>query len=966
MKKTRLISIILIITILFTSIAVLAEDEKEETKQSAYDAGYIKGQEDKGDSIKMPSFEQIKNLYDGKYKDDFLEGYIKGFIDGKSTYGKTLGSKLGEIEGETDFRKGYISDWQRNFPNDNEIIEMYNLKIEPKDYQIKFLEEFKESYRESYLKAFEEANLKPVADSAEKGKADGLSIGSSLGDFFGKKDAEENKNIDYNRHLPDDSVIVKNYNLEKDTKEYREAFITYFKISFREGYEKTYRETNIGNINEAAEKDGHDKGYDDGKAEAESYKRLNQLKPYNMIKPTEKKIKDKFKEYLASKNEAYIKDFIEGYLDGFKKGYEEIIGNESMYQDGYSKGYSDGKSLAAKSNADKTFISYEKAKLTDAQITTSNYETLKDKSKDYILLFVDGYRKGFEVGYKEVIKAGEDTKTPEAISAGFGASFGMMYGEMAGIRDYEGGNRPDWSRAMPSNSEINSLFDLRSLPYHERDKFIEQFEINFEIGYGKAYYNAHFGKKKASMETGKTDGTTFGSMVGKVFGAKDYYEGKDSDFNRNMPSEGKISVEYSLNKDNADYTRGFINGFKNAYEEAYLSGFREAKNSAKVLEDSSAYENGLAIGQTKGEIQASMDHMMKASNDWERSQPLSSSIISEYNLMYQTTKYRDSFINGFWDGYSKGYTENYKQLSQDSAINKTTSQTVPIAGGNIESLGGGFAVEVDPGIYYKPVILNIDNLNGNYSIDSRYISASDYYRVSMLNPSGASSKDKKIKISFEYYGDKDGGIYVLDENKWYYLTSTIEDGVISTYVNPSAISANGNIFGVLVDKETEVFYDIRGHWAKDEITAYIRRDVISGYPDKTFKPDQYITRAEFLVLLGRLYEWYLPYDTSNTKFFKDQGTFNKFSIKHIGYGLSHNYIIGYPDKYFRPYNNITYKEVDIIMKRVLNDFNFRWSKYAEKMMYDKKIRSSSYDSYDNRITRAEFSYMLYNLYQWKY
>jgi len=54
------------------------------------------------------------------------------------------------------------------------------------------------------------------------------------------------------------------------------------------------------------------------------------------------------------------------------------------------------------------------------------------------------------------------------------------------------------------------------------------------------------------------------------------------------------------------------------------------------------------------------------------------------------------------------------------------------------------------------------------------------------------------------------------------------------------------------------------------------------------------------------------------------------------------------------------------MKRVLNDFSFTWKTYAEQMMYDKKVRSSSYDSYDNNITRAEFSYMLYKLNEWKY
>lgn len=54
------------------------------------------------------------------------------------------------------------------------------------------------------------------------------------------------------------------------------------------------------------------------------------------------------------------------------------------------------------------------------------------------------------------------------------------------------------------------------------------------------------------------------------------------------------------------------------------------------------------------------------------------------------------------------------------------------------------------------------------------------------------------------------------------------------------------------------------------------------------------------------------------------------------------------------------------MRRVLNDPDFQWRTYAEKMIYDKRVRSSSYDSYNNNITRAEFSYMLYKLNEWKY
>lgn len=597
-----------------------------------------------------------------------------------------------------------------------------------------------------------------------------------------------------------------------------------------------------------------------------------------------------------------------------------------------------------------------------------DYPESIDKDKKYKDEFVEAYKKAFKSAYEKAYDESKKEKEESNSSTigGLGASLGMIHGEIDGFKDFESNSRSDWSRSIPRLSEMNRIFDLRKLPTIDRDTFITEFTKNYQIGYEKAYYAGHFGIKKDNKKNGRTDGTTFGTMLGKTFAIKDYHEGRTLDYNRNMPGESEIISYYSLNKDNQDYKEGFINGFKNSYQECYTNSYRESKNNIILLEDASAYENGNLVGQAKGKIQGNIDHMENRSNDWKRSEDLSSTIIIEYNLIYQTPKYRDGFISGYFDGYAQGYSEMYKKLTQTGAISKTTSETIPISGGVVESLEGGFSVEIDNGIYYKPIILTIDSLIESYNPGDRYISASSFYRLNMVNPSKEFAKDKKIKISFEYYGDEDGGIYELENEKWTYLTSVIEEGTIFAYVNPSTINSQGNVFGVLVDKETEVFHDIRGHWAKDEITAYIRRGVIKGYQDKAFKPDQYITRAEFLVLLSRLYEWYLPYDISNNEFFKDYTSFNKYSEKHISYSLSHEYIIGYPDKYFRPYNNISYKEVDIIMKKILKNPYFKWERYAEQMMYDKKVKSSSYNSYDNNITRAEFSYMLYKLNEWKY
>ena len=48
------------------------------------------------------------------------------------------------------------------------------------------------------------------------------------------------------------------------------------------------------------------------------------------------------------------------------------------------------------------------------------------------------------------------------------------------------------------------------------------------------------------------------------------------------------------------------------------------------------------------------------------------------------------------------------------------------------------------------------------------------------------------------------------------------------------------------------FDDVSGHWAQESIVRWTEEDVIHGYPDGTFRPNDKITRAEFATVLKNL------------------------------------------------------------------------------------------------------------------
>ncbi|MCK9442986.1 MAG: S-layer homology domain-containing protein [Tissierellaceae bacterium] len=644
---------------------------------------------------------------------------------------------------------------------------------------------------------------------------------------------------------------------------------------------------------------------------------------------------------------------------------------DDVKREGDVRGYEDGRIVAEAFNDAKEFYDYSNSKVPKPNretVFSENNDYLKDKYS-YRDTFYIAYIGGYKRGYTDYIRRqgsnipGSPSESGGDIVTNLGGVFGLIYGEIAGLKDFQEGKTLNWSRVIPKDGAINSTYDLGNLPSTYRIMFIREFKDEFQKGYEKAYLEAQFHLKRDNSDSGRGDGETFGATLGNAYGAKDFYDGRISNYKKDMPTDSKIIADYLLATESQDYLNGFVNGFKEAYRDSYIKSFSEAKNFAISTDDKEGYENGYSAGNLRGGYQAEIDYLM---GDDTKTIPLGSEVTKEYNLSYQSKAYRDGFLGGFFTGYTVGYQNIYNNLRQGDARQHTSSYSVPISGGIFVSYDRHMSLEVDSGIFFNPTIVNMSIVNTNYAVDKRYITATDFYRINLVNPSGEYNKDKRIEISFEYYGDNDGGIYVLKDNKWQYLKSRVENGKIATSISPVLLKDMGSVFVVFVDKNKDVFHDIRGHWAKEEIEVFNRRNIIYGYGDNTFKPEQNITRAEFLVLLSRVYNWNLPNDVSNLGHFKDRAAISKDYEKAISYGLSSGYVMGYGDGSYKPNNNISYNEVDIIMRRVLGDNSFSWKSFAEYLKYSKKVPSSSLDSIDNKITRAEFSYLLYELTKWDF
>ncbi len=94
-------------------------------------------------------------------------------------------------------------------------------------------------------------------------------------------------------------------------------------------------------------------------------------------------------------------------------------------------------------------------------------------------------------------------------------------------------------------------------------------------------------------------------------------------------------------------------------------------------------------------------------------------------------------------------------------------------------------------------------------------------------------------------------------------------------------------------------------------------NILVGYPDGTFKPDNSITRAEFATIAVRL----LGLENA-AQYAKGATDFSDLSAEHwasgyVNIAVNKGVIVGYPDGTFKPENNVTYAEAVTMLVRVL-------------------------------------------------
>lgn len=157
------------------------------------------------------------------------------------------------------------------------------------------------------------------------------------------------------------------------------------------------------------------------------------------------------------------------------------------------------------------------------------------------------------------------------------------------------------------------------------------------------------------------------------------------------------------------------------------------------------------------------------------------------------------------------------------------------------------------------------------------------------------------------------------------------------------------------------FSDVPSAHPNYEAINYIQsQNIVDGYPDGKFHPDDLINRAEFTKIILQAY---YQGQAGGSDCFPDVG--KEWFAQYVCSDKIRNFIVGYPDGSFKPANNINFVESAKILVNIqgftVTPNPDTWYKpYVEKLAAAHAI-PTSIRSFDQEVTRGEMAEMVYRL-----
>lgn len=120
---------------------------------------------------------------------------------------------------------------------------------------------------------------------------------------------------------------------------------------------------------------------------------------------------------------------------------------------------------------------------------------------------------------------------------------------------------------------------------------------------------------------------------------------------------------------------------------------------------------------------------------------------------------------------------------------------------------------------------------------------------------------------------------------------------------------------LLFTRSNRTFEDISGHWAEENISFVADREIFIGMTDTLFDPEGGMTRAMFVTVIGRLYERsYGTVYTDETHDFDDLD-YNSYYGRYVDWASENEIVKGFGNRTFGPDELITREQMAMMLYR---------------------------------------------------
>lgn len=216
------------------------------------------------------------------------------------------------------------------------------------------------------------------------------------------------------------------------------------------------------------------------------------------------------------------------------------------------------------------------------------------------------------------------------------------------------------------------------------------------------------------------------------------------------------------------------------------------------------------------------------------------------------------------------------------------------------------------------------------------------------------------------------GVAALFEQKYPTLSNTEIREMMQDYAMDLGEKGKDQEYGyglITSPLKLNLYPDIPvGAWYEAEIPYLNNMDIITGYPDGKFHPQDSITRAEAVTMIGRAFEF--SSEQSSTIF--TDVPLAHYASGYINRAVSEGVVAGFPDQSFQPNTAINRGDVAVMLQRAFK-YPYVHEKYysdvSDGMYYADAINSLTSENISNgypdgsfqptkSVTRAEFAVLL--------